>query len=127
MERAAGGSAPAMVGDNAARRRVACPARGAPPYLPRRPQASPLYRVLADHFDTLERVHEEHFEPAHGPLRRAARAAVGRFLDCGLLEHGFARVHWCLPGGVPGGVPLQGAPLLSVVPRAAAGRVESVA
>ena len=69
-----------------------CPTRGAPPYLPRRPQASPLYRVLADHFETLERVHEERFEPTHGPLRRAARAAVGRFLDCGLLEHGFARV-----------------------------------
>ena len=48
--------------------------------------------MLADHFDTLERVNEERFEPTHGPLRRAARAAVGRFLDCGLLEHGFARV-----------------------------------
>jgi len=28
-------------------------------YSPSRPQASPLYRVLADHFETLERVHEE--------------------------------------------------------------------
>jgi len=37
--------------------------------------------VLADHFEALERVHEERFEPTHGPLR-AARAAVGRFLDC---------------------------------------------
>jgi hypothetical protein len=62
------------------------------PYLPRRPQASPLYRLLADHFAALERVHEERFEPTHGPLRRAARQAVGRLLDCGLLEHGFARV-----------------------------------
>ena len=69
---------------------ASCPARG--PYLPRRPQASPLYRVLADHFAALERVHEERFEPSHGPLRAAARRAVGRFLDCGLLEHGFARV-----------------------------------
>jgi hypothetical protein len=48
--------------------------------------------VLADHFETLERVHEERFEPTHGPLRRTARAAVGKLLDCGLLEHGFARV-----------------------------------
>ena len=62
------------------------------PYTARRPQTSPLYRVLADHFATLERVHEERFEPAHGPLRAAARRAAGRFLDCGLLEHGFARV-----------------------------------
>ena len=66
-----------MVGDEAARHRVACPTRRAPPYLPRRPQASPLYRVLVDHFETLERVHEERFEPMHGPLRRVARAAVG--------------------------------------------------
>ena len=61
-------------------------------YAPRRPQASPLYRVLSDHFESLERVHEERFEPTHGPLRAAARRAVDRFLDCGLLEHGFARV-----------------------------------
>ena len=51
-----------------------------------------LYRVLADHFETLGRAHEERLEPTHGPLHRAARTAVGRFLDCGLLEHGFARV-----------------------------------
>jgi hypothetical protein len=37
-------------------------------------------------------VHEERFEPMHGPLRAAARRAVGRFLDCGLLEHGFAHM-----------------------------------
>jgi hypothetical protein len=92
MERAAAGPAPAIAGDDSGRGRTACPKRGAPPYLPRRPQASPLYRVLADHFETLERVHEERFETTHGPLRRVARVAVGRFLDCGLLEHGFARV-----------------------------------
>jgi len=61
-------------------------------YVPRRPQDSPLYRVMAEHFETLERVHEERFEPTHGPLRPAARRAAGRFLDCGRLEHGFARV-----------------------------------
>jgi len=61
-------------------------------YAPRHPQASPLYRILADHFESLERVHEERFEPSHGPLRGTARRAVGRFLDCGLLAHGFARV-----------------------------------
>jgi hypothetical protein len=48
--------------------------------------------VLADHFATLERVHEERFEPTQGSLRAAARRAAGRFLDCGLLEHEFARV-----------------------------------
>ena len=36
-------------------------------YAPRRPQASPLYRVLSDHFESLERVHKERFERTHGP------------------------------------------------------------
>lgn len=69
-------------------RAPACPR----PYTPRRPEDSPLYRVLADHFERLEHVHEERFERTHGPLRPAARRAAARFLDCGLLEHGFARV-----------------------------------
>ena len=98
MERAPAGSAPGSPAGGAASRSTpaapppSCPARATPPYLPRRPQASPLYRVLAEHFAALERVHEERFEPTHGPLRAAARRAVGRFLDCGLLEHDFARV-----------------------------------
>jgi Putative transposase/Transposase zinc-binding domain len=69
-------------------RAPACPR----PYTPRRPEHSPLYRVLADHFDHLERVHEQRFERAYVLLRPAARRAASRFLDCGLLEHGFARV-----------------------------------
>ena len=54
--KAAGGTAPPGAPTAAP---AACPARGTSPYLPRRPQASPLYRVLVDHFETLERVHEE--------------------------------------------------------------------
>ena len=68
------------------------PPCGAARYTPRRPQASPLYRVLTDHFETLTHVHEERYEPTHGPLRPVVAEVVGRFLDCGLLEHGFARV-----------------------------------
>src|SRR6266568_5865007 len=100
MEWERAGSVPAIPGDGVALRRApdsapaACLARGTHPYLPRRPHASPLSRVLADHFGALERVHEERYGPMHGPLRAAARRAVGRLLDCGLLEHGFARVRW---------------------------------
>ena len=98
MERAPSGPAPAILEDGGAPSVIAdsttarCPARGTPPYHPRRPQSSPLYRVLADHFENLERVHQERFEPTHGPLSAAARRAVGRLLDCARLEHGFARV-----------------------------------
>jgi hypothetical protein len=98
MERATAGSAPgspagrtALCGAPTAAP-AACPARGTSPYLPRRPQASPNYRVLAGHFAALERVHEERFESTHGPLRAAARRVAARVLDCGLIEHGFARV-----------------------------------
>lgn len=75
MERA-NRSAPASAGDDARRGRAASPTCGAPPYRPRRPQAPPLDRVLASHFAALERVHEEFFEPTHGPPRTAARRAV---------------------------------------------------
>jgi hypothetical protein len=61
-------------------------------YQPRRPQETPLFRLVEDHFETLLRVHEEEFEPRYGRLRRAARRAVEKFLDCGVLERGFARV-----------------------------------
>jgi hypothetical protein len=37
-------------------------------------------------------VHEEQFEPRFGRLRSAAQRAVEKFLDCGILERGFARV-----------------------------------
>jgi hypothetical protein len=43
----------------------ACPRR----YTPRRPEQSPLYHALFDHFEQLKRMHEERFERAHGPLR----------------------------------------------------------
>ncbi len=68
------------------------PPGGATPYLPRRPQASPLCRLLADHFEALTRVYEDRYEPTHGALRSVVAEVEGKFLDCGLLEHGFARV-----------------------------------
>ena len=61
-------------------------------YRPRRPQESPLYRLVQEHFDALVDAHEQCFETRYGRLRAAARRAVDKFLDCGILEHGFARV-----------------------------------
>jgi hypothetical protein len=71
--------------------REACPPALAV-YRPRRPQETPLYRLIEDHFGTLVRVHEEKFEPGCGRLRKAAQRAVEKSLDCGLIERGFARV-----------------------------------
>jgi len=72
--------------------RVPPPSARGRPYTQHRPETSPLYRVVADHFATLEPVHEERFEPRQGPRRAAARRAAGRFFDCGLPEHGSVRV-----------------------------------
>jgi hypothetical protein len=52
----------------------------APPtlYRPRRPQESPLYRLVADHFDALVQVHEETFQHSHGQLVAEALAFFER-------------------------------------------------
>jgi len=67
----------------------------APPvgvYRPRQPRASPLYRLLDEHFQTFATVYDERFASRWGPWRRVVPAVVEKFLACGILEHGFARV-----------------------------------
>jgi len=61
-------------------------------YRRRRPERSVLYRALAHHFETFLWVYDERFEPTFGHLRSVVQKAVYRFLDCGILERGFARV-----------------------------------
>jgi hypothetical protein len=47
-------------------------------------------RVL--HFQTFTTVYDERFAHRWGPWRRVVPAVVEKFLACGILEHGFARV-----------------------------------
>jgi len=61
-------------------------------YRPRRPQASPLFRLVQDHFRMLEIVYDERFAPAYGAWRAVVREVADKFLACGILDHGFARV-----------------------------------
>jgi hypothetical protein len=61
-------------------------------YLPRNPKASPLYGLVEDHFDEFERVYDDRFAEKHGFWRPVIRKVVNRFLDCGDLRHGFARI-----------------------------------
>jgi hypothetical protein len=49
---------------------------------PRNAQASPLYRLVEDHFDELERVWDGRYEREHGFWRPVARQVVEQFLDC---------------------------------------------
>ena len=62
-------------------------------YRPRRPRRSPLYQLLEDHFEEFLLCYEKHFQNQYGPLRSdITRRIVYKYLDCGILEHGFARV-----------------------------------
>ena len=61
-------------------------------YRPRRPQASPLYRLIEDHFEEFSTVYDERFARRWGYWRSVVGEVVEKFLACGILKHGFARV-----------------------------------
>ena len=61
-------------------------------YRARRPERTVLYRALAHHFERFLSVYEERFQPIHGYLRRCVEPAVYRYLDCGIFDHGVARI-----------------------------------
>ncbi len=71
-----------------------------PVYRPRDPQASDLWRLLDQHFETFQQVDDERFAARYGGApARGSRPVVGHsvtaFLKCGDLHQGFARVR-CL-------------------------------
>ncbi len=61
-------------------------------YRPRRPRASPLYRLLEDHFAEFSTVYDERFAHRYGYWRPVIAEVVEKYLACGILTHGFARV-----------------------------------
>ena len=61
-------------------------------YRPRRPENSAYYQCVEDHFEDFEQVYEERFERTYGFYRPYLRSVIYRYLDCGILRNGFARV-----------------------------------
>ncbi|MBK8648885.1 MAG: transposase [Gemmatimonadetes bacterium] len=61
-------------------------------YKPRRPQASPLFRLVSDHLHRLQTVYDERFAREYGPWRSVVAQVAEKFLACGILDHGFARI-----------------------------------
>ena len=61
-------------------------------YRPRNPQLSDYYRCVEDYFETFVRVYEEYFPRQYGFWRPYVEQMIYRYLDCGDLSHGFARV-----------------------------------
>jgi len=65
------------------------PARAS--YRPRRLQ-TPLYLLLRNHFAEFQQVYDDRFAPRYGFWRPVVEKVVERFLACGDLRQGFARV-----------------------------------
>lgn len=61
-------------------------------YQPRKPQASQYYHYVEDHFETLEQVYDTRFAKQYGFFRAYVKQVIYRYLDCGILHNGFARV-----------------------------------
>ena len=61
-------------------------------YRARRPRETPLWRCMHDHFDRFIQDYDARFQPKLGFLRPVIKEVVEKFLDCGNLEQGFARV-----------------------------------
>jgi len=61
-------------------------------YRPRGPQDSPYYHCVEDHFETFEQVYDEQFSRRYGFFRPYVREVIYRYLDCGDLHSGFARI-----------------------------------
>ena len=64
---------------------------GTRPYRRRRPEKTELYRIVYQERDNLERVWEDRFQPEYGCLREAVTDTLDRYLNCGILAHGYAR------------------------------------
>jgi len=61
-------------------------------YRPRSPQTSQYYQCVEDHLETFEQVYDDRFPKQYGFFRPYVKKVIYRYLDCGILHNGFARV-----------------------------------
>ena len=61
-------------------------------YRARNPKKSPLWQCASRHYDAFEEFYPEKYQPRYGVLRPIIPEVVHKFLDCGNLERGFARI-----------------------------------
>jgi hypothetical protein len=61
-------------------------------YKPRKPQESQYYQCIDDNFESLEQVYDDRFAKKYGFFRPYVKQVIYRYLDCGILHNGFARV-----------------------------------
>ena len=63
-----------------------------PVYRPRRPRQSPLYRLVERYFPEFERTYDHRYQDRDGFWRPVIGEVVRKYLRCGDLHFGFARV-----------------------------------
>jgi hypothetical protein len=63
-----------------------------PVYRQRIPETSQYYQCVEDHLETFEQVYDDRFPKQYGFLRPYVKNVIYRYLDCGILKNGFARV-----------------------------------
>ena len=61
-------------------------------YRPRHPRDSDYYHCVEDYFEALMQVYDDRFSRDYGFWRPYIEKVICRYLDCGDLSHGFARV-----------------------------------
>jgi ribosomal protein S27E len=61
-------------------------------YRPRDHAASPFFKIVRDYFNEFERVYSERFQERYGFWRPVIRTSIDKFLKCGDVKEGFARV-----------------------------------
>lgn len=61
-------------------------------YEPRQPQKTHYFQCVQNHFEDLERLWEERYQRRYGFFRPYVKDVIYRYLDCGDLHLGFARV-----------------------------------
>jgi hypothetical protein len=59
---------------------------------PRQPQQTPFHQLVERFYPQLEAVYQERYQKRYGYWRPIIGTVVGKFLDCGDLKRGFARV-----------------------------------
>jgi len=61
-------------------------------YQPRNPKAGSLYALVEDYYEEFERVYDDRYQQQYGPWRPVIGEVMRKYLECGDLHRGFARL-----------------------------------
>src|SRR5210317_913991 len=61
-------------------------------YHPREPEKSPFFHLVSRYFNDFERIYPEKYQKTYGYWRPVIRRSIDKFIKCGDLREGFARV-----------------------------------